>query len=211
MILHMLDSYIKTGLLYYYGVDLSFNWMRYRDIPLDLDPVVSMPFKKPAPFVVEFAACLAGIAIISDKEGTTLVGRRSNIECFNRVFRSKTFIHKVRHEWHSMYRGTRIHAPHSDRYIEEIIANPRYAGDALYLEGYYNMCQLSAVQHLVCELCPELRDWDAPPGSPEVVLKPIHGGRRLGGVVWKPDCYLCEEGLEFLGLRTPKGKVDFIR
>lgn len=154
------------------------------------------------------AAHVAGMAVVWQKDSdlVKLVGRKSNVDAFINLWPKRDDpwqLQQIAQGVPSMIAATRVHAPIWNSYIWQVRANPAHHGRMAipYLEAHDAWLGLDKIRHKVVEVCPSLREWNTPPGAPEVVLKPLSpGGQRLGGAVWKFETYTTDEGREFLGL-----------
>lgn len=120
-------------------------------------------------------AHLAGVALVATDTGYMIIGTNISVKFWQPPMKTMT---------NTAYEMLEMHDYVSDR----------------ILQGRRDRVHLLKVQHRVAAEFPGLREWNPPSGSPEVVLKPTHGGQRLGGCVWRPETYLTLEGRQFLGL-----------
>lgn len=140
-----------------------------------------------------FTLChLTGVAIVldsNDKQYSNIIGRDLNIEMTEYLIKGVLS---------SMLKDEREDL---ERQAIALCLRPNIRGPRAE-RARQDRLGLSRVQHRVAELYPGLREWRrSQPGEPEVILRPHHGGQRLGGVIWRAETYAAPEGLRFLGLR----------
>lgn len=197
-----------------YGASLSHTWWllsleissgrltrkQLRDM---MSKVTCLTVARPRGERLVFDGCaqVAGVAVVHTDQEVTLIGRRDNIDSFLNFWptRSDGWQRRQSHGGHlGMRQGTREWG--RDRFIEEIRLAPDCPGDPAYLLVHDEWLAIRQIQHKVAEIFPALRE-DRPSaiGEPEVILRPHHGGLRLGGCVWRPEAYASQEGRAFLG------------
>lgn len=160
------------------------------------------------PWYYTAVASMMGVAVVwsDDTLEVTLIGRTSNIDRFLAFYPTAETTRQDNQTAAGlglMRKALETHTPTIGKSVLEIKEEPTAHGrlGPYYVRAYDLWLSKLKLQHKAAEVCHELRDWSPqPPGSPEVVLLPHHGGHRLGGAVWPWTMYFTEEGTKFLGI-----------